>query len=447
MTWLKKLGYFYNIAKGGESISNQMSHLIVGVLSGLPGFAVSLRVGIGFYLSAVLELPAGVFADVFGHRRTLVYGYAICSVATLFLFLACHYSQTSASLTLLIVSTSLSAFGGALVSGCLQAFMQDFIDLHVSKSGLRDEEANELRTKALPLSQSYGNFFSAFLPVLVLALVFGNYYLTRHSEWSLLIPTIIYAGLSTLFFFTKTEINISPKSRNTFRRHCREYGQRVVLFVSELRRRETPERIRFLMTLLRMVLSILTIIHVHTYLMVSQLRQISLRDGSWHVVLIGFLVVAAFDFAHYPKGWIAPAVSRKLNASQLIYFSLIAQIFLALLAFFCSRAGHSIVAVIGFALFFNALYSPGNMTLQSKFLVDVPNHLRATVFSVVQIIVLVAYGSYSALLTVNGTGVDSPDRIFIQLMVLAGTIISLTIACDVIAFKGANRVSLDDAQA
>lgn len=196
-----------------------------------------------------------------------------------------------------------------------------------------------------------------------------------------------------------------------------------------------------------MVLSILTVIHVHTYLMVSQLRQIGLRDGSWRVVLMGFLVLAAFDFAHYPKGWIAPAVSRRFNAGQLIYFSLIAQILLALLALVCFRSGYPIAAVIGFALFFNALYSPGNMTLQSKFLVEVPDHLRATVFSVVQIIVLIAYGSYSALLTANGTGVDSPDRIFIQLMVLAGIVMILTIVCDAIEFKGASRVSLDDAQA
>ncbi|WP_063534547.1 MFS transporter [Burkholderia sp. MSMB1589WGS] len=426
-----------------------MPHLIVGVLSGLPGFAVSLRVGIGFYLSAVLELPAGVFADVFGHRRTLVYGYATCSIASLFLFLSCHYSHYSkvpSSLTLLIASSILSALGGALVSGCLQAFIQDFVDLHVSKSGLLGDEANELRAKALARSQAYGNFFSAFLPVLVLASVFGNYYFTRQSEWSLLIPVVVYGGLSMLFFFAKSEERTPPQA-NAFHRHCREHGRRLVQFAAELRHRESTSRIRFLLMLFRMVLSILTVIHVHTYLMVSQLRQIGLQDASWRAVLLGFLILAAFDLAHYPKGWIAPAVSKRLNANKLIYFSLTAQSVLALLAFVCFRSGHPIAAVIGFALFFNALYSPGNMTLQSKFLVEVPEHLRATVFSIVQIVVLVAYGSYSAMLTADGTGVDSPDRIFTQLMVLTMLVLALTIVCDAISAKRESSIGLDDAQA
>ena len=85
--------------------------------------------------------------------------------------------------------------------------------------------------------------------------------------------------------------------------------------------------------------------------------------------------------------------------------------------------------------------------MQSKFLVEVPAHLRATVFSIVQIVVLVAYGSYSAMLTANGTGVDSPDRIFIQLMVLTALVLALTIVCDAIGFKRASRVGLGDAQA
>lgn len=51
------------------------------------------------------------------------------------------------------------------------------------------------------------------------------------------------------------------------------------------------------------------------------------------------------------------------------------------------------------------------------------------------------------MLTANGTGVDRPDRIFIQLMVLAALVLVLAIVCDAIGFRHASRVSLDDAQA
>lgn len=429
MAWIKRLGYFYNIAKGCEAISNQISHLIVGVLSGLPTFAVSLRVSISFYLGAMLELPTGVLSDVMGHRRTLVYGYVVCAFASLSLFFSCHYSHTDASLPILVVSSVLSAVGCGLISGSLQAFMQGYINLQIIKAGETGQRAEEIRAKALVCSQVYGNFFSAFLPTLILACVLTSYYLTQRSEWALLVPAVVHGTLA-IFFCVLRDSEKKRSAGKSFAGHCREYGKQLTLFGVLLREKRRADQFRLGLLFLRMVLSILTVIHVHTYLMVSQLRQIDLQQGSLKAIVMGFLVLAAFHLAHYPKGLLASIVSKRLSANRLLYFSLIAQVGLILLALICFHQGYALGAVIGFALLFGAVFSPGHMTLQSRLLIEVPEHLRASVFSIVQVVVLVAYGSYSALLAVNGIGVDRTDQIFVQLLSLTGFSIALAVVFD-----------------
>ncbi|QRR07549.1 MFS transporter [Burkholderia sp. MS455] len=426
MTWIKRLGYLYNIAKGSESIANQMAHLIVGVLSGLPDFAVSLRVSIAFYLGATLELPTGILADVLGHRRALVYGYITLSFASFCLFLACHDTHSSVTLPFLILSSISSAIGGGCVSGCLQAYIQDYIDSKVSQSGQQGQPLDEIRTKALVRAQAYGNLFSAYMPTLVLAATLANYYATGHSEWSLLIPVITYGALSLFFFVIGRRTGKSAPGRS-FNAHCRKYGQRLVSFHLTLRRQSWRGQARFTILFLRMALSILTVIHVHTYLLVSQLRDIDLQHGTLRVLAAGLLVLAAFDLAHIPKGWLAPFITKRFRANQLIYFSLFSQIALALVALIGFNQGYTTSAVIGYALLFQCIFSPGHMTLQTCLLAEMPKHLRATAFSMVQTVVLIAYGSYSVHLVARGSGLDTPSRIITQLLVLAGIGVALAI--------------------
>lgn len=83
-------------------------------------------------------------------------------------------------------------------------------------------------------------------------------------------------------------------------------------------------------------------------------------------------------------------------------------------------------------------------TLQSKLLAEVPEQLRASVFSLVQVVVLLAYGTYSALLTATGLGVDQPEQIFIQLLCLSGVGMLLAVLFDFV-IASAPRV-VDDAE-
>ncbi|MGS0896538.1 MFS transporter [Burkholderia stagnalis] len=446
MNWIKRLGYFYNIVKGSESISTNMGHLMVGVLSGLPPFAVSLRVSIGFYFGALIEVPTGVLADVLGHRRTLIYGYAICAASSFLLFLSCHYINTSLSLMALVVSSVLSVLGGGLISGCLQAFLQDYIDLQIERSEGAGANSGDLREKALAQSQAYGNFFSAILPTLVLAALFVNYYVTGRGEWALFVPVVMYGCLSVFFYSIKIEEE-KDVSQQSFKYHVERYRNQLRAFGASLRTSKGADQFLFLILAIRMVLSILTVIHVNTYLMVSQLRQIDLRKGALSAVVMGFFVLAAFSLANYPKGWLASFVSSRFNANRLMYFSLLSQGGLAALALALYRVGYTTAAVIIFVLIFNAVFSLGHTTVQSKLLANVPDRLRASVFSIIQTTVLMVYGSYSALLAATGIGVNRPDQIFVQLLVLVGLGVTLALAFDGIASSSYSRLPIDDTRA
>ncbi|MEW9809971.1 MAG: MFS transporter [Candidatus Symbiodolus clandestinus] len=434
MTWVKQLGYFNNISKGSASISNNMSHLIVGVFSGLPVFSVSLRVSIIFYFSALLELPTGIIADVFGHRHTLAYGYAILALASFCLFITCYYSYLSISTWALIVSSLMSAIGGSLISGSLQTFIQDYIDQQVTKSGVIGEHAEEMKVKAIALSQGYGNFFSGMLSTLVLAAVFASQYLTGRSEWALFISFFIYGAISIFFFcFHFNKGSQSPV--RTLLTSGKGYWYQFTLFTADFFQRNCFFQFKVSILVLRMVLSILTVIHVNTYLMVSQFRKIDLQYADIPTIVLSFLVLAAFDLSHYPKGIIVPFISKHLSSNQLLYFSLISQCALAGVAIFYYHHGYTLITVIGFALLFNAMFSCGNTTLQSILILEVPQYLRASVFSLVQVIVLILYGTYSFLLTTRGSGVDQPEQIFIQLLYLSGTGILLAGLFDLISAR------------
>lgn len=98
----------------------------------------------------------------------------------------------------------------------------------------------------------------------------------------------------------------------------------------------------------------------------------------------------------------------------------------------------------GSAFLFNAMFSPGHTSLQSTLLAEVPEHLRASVFSVVQVVVLLAYGSYSALLAASGVGVDQPDQIFVQLLCLSGAGMLLAVLFDGMAARRPGGAMVDD---
>lgn len=197
-SWIKKLGYLQNIKSASESLANQVSHLLIGIFCGFPIYAVSLRVSISFYLSAILELPTGIIADVIGHYRAVAIGYLIGLLACLTLFFSAVDVNSIHSIPLLIISCIFSSIAGSLSSGSFQALLQDYIDLN--SYILQNDIYIYIRKNALSISQKYGKSISAFSPPTLILLLFILSKYNKNPEIILLIPAFCYGFLSFYFF-------------------------------------------------------------------------------------------------------------------------------------------------------------------------------------------------------------------------------------------------------
>lgn len=441
-TWIRKLGYLINFAKGSESIANQIAYLTIGVLSPLPPYAVSLRVSIGFYLGALLEVPMGMLADVAGHRKALAYGFAVIAISCAGLLWSCLMGHLSYSLWILSVAAILEAIGTALVSGCFQAYIQSIIDDEVAKMDL-GAESSDMKIKALSMSQAYGNFFSAMVPTLMIGGVFICHILWGISSFALVMPVITYTALALYFFssrfrglgINRARVNIGQQSKwSSYKENLLDFNVSIVNSLPVY-------RYRFLALFALMVLSVLTVIHVHTYLMISQLREFDLVQGNYSDAIFAFLTLISFNLAHYVKGWVASSISERSKPGNVLFCSLGAQGALALSMLALYYFGYHIVSVLMFVLLFRACFTPGQSVIQSMLLEMVPDNLRATVYSFVQVFVLLIYASYSAYLTVDGKGVEPPNTIFFQVFILA--MISTLLAAVVFLRRYALKLSYE----
>ncbi|RMV62090.1 MFS transporter [Pseudomonas coronafaciens] len=437
--WIRKLGYLNNFAKGSESIANQIAYLTIGVLSPLPAYAVSLRVSIGFYLGAFLEIPMGVLADVAGHRKALAYGFAIIAISCAGLLWACLMGHLSYSLWVLSVAAILEAIGTALVSGCFQAYIQCIIDDEVSKMSL-ESSSSDIKFKALSMSHAYGNFFSAMAPTLIIGGVFVCHIVWGISSLALAVPVVTYTALSLYFFssrFSRLGARIDKVLPNRSEKWL-SYKANLLAFYRGIVKSQPVYRYKLITLFVLMVLSVLMVVHVHTYLMISQLREFDLTQGNYIQGILAFMVLVSFNLAHYIKGWAASLISEQSKPGNVLFLSLGAQAVLALSMLLAYYLGYSILSVLIFVLLFRACFTPGQSVIQSMLLEMVPENLRATVYSLVQVFVLLIYASYSAYLTFNGQGVEPPDAIFFQIFIL--TVLSASLA--VILFLRGHAVKL-----
>lgn len=425
--WIRKLGYLTNFAKGSESIANQIAYLTIGVLSPLPPYAVSLRVSIGFYLGALLEIPMGMLADVAGHRKALAYGFAVIAISCAGLLWSCLMGHLSSSLWILSVAAILEAIGTALVSGCFQAYIQSIIDNEVAKIE-PGAGASDIKIKALSMSQAYGNFFSAMVPTIMIGGVFVCHILWGISSFALVLPVITYTALSVYFFSSRfLGLGLGRSGLSTSRNgKWSSYKINFFDFKASIVSSLPAYRYKFLSLFALMVLSVLTVIHVHTYLMISQLREFDLVKGNYSEAIMAFLILISFNLAHYIKGWVASYISEKSKPGNVLFYSLSAQGILALSMLVAYYLGWHIVSVLIFVLLFRACFTPGQSVIQSMLLEMVPDNLRATVYSFVQVFVLLVYASYSAYLTVSGKGIEQPNVIFFQIFIL--TLLSASLA-------------------
>lgn len=425
----RTVGYLQNISKGNESAAAQISHLIIGVFGGLPAYAVSLRVTIAFYVSCVLEVPSGVVADIIGHARSMVYACICYALACIFIVLAVVAASDNSSLVLIVISSVLSALGGALSSGSFQALLQDLIDKEALSLPVTERTSFKIRT--LSLSQGYGAYFASFFPVVVMAILFLWSKYWTGEEYILFLPAAAFVGFAVYFQgLVSTEERAVQTNRISLA--CASYFAELKNLRLWLVSGALEKRIYFYGFSLLMVFSTLLMIHVHTYLMISQLREVDVRSVSIKDASIIFLMLASFDLAHLVKGWLVPFLTKKYADITLLSISYFGVALLSFFAWLGCYYGYPLLSLIIFILFFRAFLTLGQTIVQSTILVMLPENNRATALSAIQAVVILMYASYSLYLTF--VGIESPPQILKEVLVLS--VCSLLVALMVYLYCG-----------
>lgn len=422
--WLKSIGYLDSTFRAMQSTSNQLSHLLVGALGGMFNSAVSLRVSIAFYSSILLEVPSGLLADKLGHFRSVALGSHFTASALLTLFFSLTSTHDAGlQISLLILSSFLSAIGMSLISGAYQAMLQDMIDNQIIKHG----EESGLRTKALLLSQRYGKEIVSLVPIIFLLILLVMYRTIGYAEAMLFIPAIMFIILG-IWLWRYPQRN-SAQEIDT--KNNQKAGDKNTLknFISCLRAMTRDQLVMLIKISLIIVLLNFSMVHVHTYLMVAEFREYNIMDISIIYLIPLFLFIASFDAAHYVKGVIVPRAAAKFDDKSLVMLSFGSLALLSAGCYFLYIYCDGIFALILYVLFFRACVTIGQDVAISNLLARLPEEIRAFTLSLVMSSVIVLYGAYSVYLTFIGIGAEPAQNVLIEILIIAliGGIFSLSL--------------------
>ncbi|ULR32179.1 MFS transporter [Dickeya fangzhongdai] len=422
--WLKSIGYLDSTFRAMQSTSNQLSHLLVGALGGMFNSAVSLRVSIAFYSSILLEVPSGLLADKLGHFRSVALGSHFTASALLTLFFSLTSTHDAGlQISLLILSSFLSAIGMSLISGAYQAMLQDMIDNQIIKHG----EESGLRTKALLLSQRYGKEIVSIVPIIFLLILLVMYRTIGYAEAMLFIPAIMFIILGIWLWRYPQRNN----AQEIDTKNNQKAGDKNTLknFISCLRAMSRDQLVMLIKISLIIVLLNFSMVHVHTYLMVAEFREYNIMDISIIYLIPLFLFIASFDAAHYVKGVIVPRAAAKFDDKSLVMLSFGSLALLSTGCYFLYIYCDGIFALILYVLFFRACVTMGQDVAISNLLARLPEEIRAFTLSLVMSSVIVLYGAYSVYLTFIGIGAEPAQNVLIEILIIAliGGIFSLSL--------------------
>ena len=147
------------------------ARLLLGYLSGLPPTAISVNAAVAFFLTAVLEVPTGMVADIYGKFVSVRLGYACQFLACLSIFgaIAVYPASPAAMWALIVVEGVLDALGNCFLSGAREAAFQSIMEARTREMAPSDRAA--LLRRYLSLADAHGRLVLALFPLVVLATV------------------------------------------------------------------------------------------------------------------------------------------------------------------------------------------------------------------------------------------------------------------------------------
>lgn len=407
------------------------ARLLTGFLCGLPPTAISINAAVSFAASAVLEIPTGVAADMFGRTRSVRLGYLFQIAANLCTFFAIVvFPFWPAGMWLLLVSEGiLDAAGNCFLSGAREASYQAIVENATEMMETR--ERAEARTRYLALAEAYGRPILVLFPMAAISATLLLHSQEGRGHYAML---LIVAGWIAIERQFEELVRLAPREAR---------GAADNSWLSDAR-----ECLRLLgdtnLGLLRAIFCWLTdrfvFITVTCYVTLAVLKDPGLWPGANPAVPV-VAITGLFLAGRVSRSFILPALSKGRSNDVMMSFGAAAQILLAgAVMLFPYRGGSAYVLFLAAAVgVYDVVSGLIERPALGTILDGIPERIRASFLSILSAAVLLAQFLYSLRLTALGTGVPSMSEIW--LLALAGGVVMLLLSYEgvVRGFGGAWR--------
>jgi len=414
---MRKVGLLFNLNKSYESIFSLTGHLLVGFLGGLPLEAVSLRLSIVFLFSAILEIPSGAFSDWFGHLKTVILGECIELIGVFLLFFTFFIKDQPIPFWIcLSLSSLLSGLGTSLNSGTKESIYQKRFDF-ISQFLSCENKKEIFKEKAFSLSIGHGKSIPPLLSVFSLSLLLFLHYYFNSGHYILLLAVLLKIATLGQFFRLKKEI----------RPHQKKASFKTFLPLKGLKLNDYNHSLESNLSHLVIIVCTIMMIHIHSFLVISNLRTFSEGPFSFKSWLPFLLLQLGLEIAQYLKGFTLPFFAKRYQTIHLTFISMTTLTIFTGLTVIGSELYPSLMLPFYFlfACFFRPLVSLALIPQISCCLVKTTESSRATVLSIQKSMALFLYSLYTSFLSLEGTGSMAPNKTVVFIIPLA-LILALT---------------------
>jgi signal transduction histidine kinase/DNA-binding NarL/FixJ family response regulator len=169
---------------------NIVTGALVALVAGFGPSGILLSSFVQLLISALLEIPTGLVADKYGHKKAVILGFSLKVFVTLSFAVSFYFAvqkNTSAAYLFLALEAMLDAFANSFINGAYQAAFSRHYSQECAKRGIDTKNAPPL----FLASFKYGMPLRVVIP---LAFALGSWWLSFHAAMR-----IEYMGAILLF--------------------------------------------------------------------------------------------------------------------------------------------------------------------------------------------------------------------------------------------------------
>lgn len=383
---------------------------LMGTLAGLPPTVMSLNALVSFISTALVELPAGIFADLFGRVFATRLGCFFQSLAALSLFAAIsvHESHPVLMWVLVILEGILDSLGNACLSGAREALYQGgIINLKLDP---KDEK--DLRKRILGVAERYGVIAIGFAPPILVTLTVLLQILTSWGHLTLLGIAMGWILLGVEFKNLGIRLRVSdPSSPLSVQKRWREM---IGLVRETLAALWAPSSKRLWLDGVIYVVSWFTAVTASAYLPVSIARSLGQDHPLYQGSMIGITLV--FCFGRVIRAFLLPhLLNKRSGVLRTLGSPCVLLGAVGIMGFFMLEGERSglfvIMASLTMMVATDILTGIVLKSTSGEMLSQTPHHLHATLMSLVSSMGFMTQGVYSLWLTLFDHGCPSPKEI------------------------------------